>query len=162
MASRRGGSHRSARQQAIKLLLPALGVAVLSLATSSASATGCPAADLQPAAANVDQIRSAVLCLHNADRAERGLSALRESRRLRRAALEHSSDMVREGYFAHTSPDRESFVDRILRSGYASWHAEWTLGENLAWGTGQLSTARGVEEAWMRSSGHKGNILRSA
>jgi len=36
------------------------------------------------------------------------------------------------------------------------------LGENLAWGTGDLGTARGVQSAWMRSPGHRANILKAA
>ena len=35
----------------------------------------------------------------------------------------------------------------------------WSLGENLAWGSGELGTARGIHEAWMRSNGHRANIL---
>ena len=50
--------------------------------------------------------------------------------------------MVSQGYFDHTSPDGDTFVDRILDAGYAKSNDGWTLGENLAWGTGDLSTAR--------------------
>ena len=48
--------------------------------------------------------------------------------------------MVSQGYFDHTSPDGDTFVDRILGAGYAKRNDGWTLGENLAWGTGDLST----------------------
>ena len=62
----------------------------------------------------------------------------------------------------HTSLDGDTFVDRILGAGYAKKTDGWTLGENLAWGTGDLSTPQGVMNAWMNSSGHKANILKKA
>ena len=50
-------------------------------------------------------------------------------------------------------------ADRILRTGYARDQG-WSLGENIAWGTGGLATAAEIHRAWMRSPGHKANILR--
>ena len=70
--------------------------------------------------------------------------------------------MVNEGFFDHTAPDGTTFVDRILSSGYAKRNDGWTLGENLAWGTGDLSSANGVMNAWMNSAGHKANIVKKA
>jgi uncharacterized protein YkwD len=70
--------------------------------------------------------------------------------------------MVNDGYFDHTDPSGDTFVDRILGSGYVRRNAGWTLGENLAWGTGDLSSAKGLMDAWMASSGHKANILKKA
>ena len=51
-------------------------------------------------------------------------------------------------------------ADRIIGAGYVRRNDAWTLGENLAWGTGDLSTANGVMQAWMNSAGHKANILK--
>ena len=51
-------------------------------------------------------------------------------------------------------------VDRILRARYVREDQGWTLGENLAWGTGSLSTPRGAVEAWMNSPGHRANLLK--
>jgi uncharacterized protein YkwD len=70
--------------------------------------------------------------------------------------------MVDDGYFDHTDPGGDTFVDRILGSGYVKRNAGWTLGENLAWGTGDLSTPQGVMNSWMASPGHKANILKRA
>ena len=101
-----------------------------------------------------------MLCLHNQIRQQRNLPLLKENPKLRRAAAGHCADMVDEGYFDHTTPSGESFVDRILSAGYVKRNDAWTLGENLAWGTGDLSTPAGVMEAWMNSAGHKANILK--
>jgi uncharacterized protein YkwD len=113
-----------------------------------------------PTADNVDVIRAAVLCLHNQIRAQHNLPLLRDNVKLRKAAVGHSVDMVDEGYFDHTTPSGDTFVDRILGAKYAKQTDGWTLGENLAWGTGDLSTPAGVMQAWMNSAGHKANILK--
>jgi uncharacterized protein YkwD len=126
------------------------------------AAAPCQNTDIAPAADNLDLVRAAILCLHNQIRTEAGLTALRENPRLRRAALAHSASMVNGGYFDHTSPSGDTFVDRILSARYAKRDEGWTLGENLAWGTGELSTPAGVMGAWMNSPGHKANIVKRA
>jgi uncharacterized protein YkwD len=120
----------------------------------------CANADLEPAAGNLDEVGDAIVCLHNQIRARHDLPALRENGRLRRAALGHSRDMVSEGYFEHTAPEGTTMVDRILRARYAGHDDGWAFGENLAWGTGVLATARGAVQAWMDSPGHRANILK--
>ena len=142
-------------------------IAALSLASSPAAHAAspvakaqCPNLDVALTESNVDAIRGGILCLTNAERALHDLSPLRENAKLRKAALAHSSDMVRRSYFAHTAPSGATFVDRIVRAGYTQRNDGWSLGENLAWGTGELGTARAIHEAWMRSSGHRATILK--
>jgi uncharacterized protein YkwD len=125
-------------------------------------AADCANKDLMPTAGNLDLIRAAVLCLHNQIRASHHLPLLKENSKLLKAAVAHSSTMVSDGFFDHTDPDGDTFVDRILGSGYVKRNAGWTLGENLAWGTGDLSTPQGVMSSWMASPGHKANILKRA
>ena len=120
----------------------------------------CPDADLEPTSANLARIRAAVLCLHNQIRAEHHLPRLREHRRLRKAALGHSRDMVRAQYFEHTSPTGRTMVDRILAARCVREDQGWALGENLEWGTGSLASPRGAMDASLRSPGHRANILR--
>ena len=36
----------------------------------------------------------------------------------------------------------------------------WSLGENIAWGTGRLATAAQIHRSWMNSPGHRANILQ--
>jgi uncharacterized protein YkwD len=134
------------------LLLPAV-------APAKRRQAPCANTNVMPTAANVAAVRAAVLCLHNRDRAVRGLPALRENAKLRRAAEGHSADMVSAHYFEHDSPAGDDMVERILRTGYARSQG-WSLGENIAWGTGSLATAAEIERAWMNSPGHRANILR--
>jgi uncharacterized protein YkwD len=122
----------------------------------------CQNTDVLPSVENLEAVRAAILCLHNQIRAQNNLPLLKESAKLRKAAAGHSADMVGEGYFDHSSTNGDSFVDRIIDAGYAKRSDGWTLGENLAWGTGDLSSAKGVMDAWMNSAGHKANILKKA
>jgi uncharacterized protein YkwD len=122
----------------------------------------CANTDVTPTAETLEAVRAAILCLHNQIRAGKGLPLLKDNAKLRKAAIGHSSTMVSQGFFDHTSPDGDTFVDRIIGAGYTKKNEGWTLGENLAWGTGDLSTAQGVMNAWMASAGHKANILKKA
>jgi uncharacterized protein YkwD len=120
---------------------------------------GCVGGELGPTAENIDQIARATLCLVNAERRARGLRRLRSNRRLDRAALAHVRDMVSRGFFAHDSPSGATVGDRIRRTGYLAGSVAWTVGENLAWGSGSRATARQIVDAWMGSPGHRANIL---
>jgi uncharacterized protein YkwD len=139
------------------LLVPATGVAE---AKKARAAQECANADLEATRENLREIRVAILCLHNKVRAEHGLPSLRENKRLRKAAIAHSKDMVRDGFFEHTTPEGVTMVDRILRAKYVREDQGWALGENLAWGTGSLGTPRGAVDSWMDSPGHRANLLK--
>jgi uncharacterized protein YkwD len=151
---------------AAALLAPAASVAEGKkkhrVAPVAAKFTECADADLDPTSANTRRIRAAILCLHNNVRAEHGLPALRENKRLRKAALGHSRNMVANRFFEHTTPKGVTMVDRILKARYVREDQGWSLGENLAWGTGSYGTPRGAVEAWMQSPGHRANILKRA
>jgi uncharacterized protein YkwD len=121
---------------------------------------GCANANLLPTRANLELVRDAVLCLHNRERARHGLPGLRESPKLRRAAERHSANMVDERYFDHTSPTGSTMVSRIRRTGYTRRARAWALGENIAWGSGGLATAAQIHRSWMKSPGHRANILQ--
>lgn len=122
----------------------------------------CADADLLPGGENLAAAATATLCLVNGERADAGLPSLTTDARLAEAALSHSRDMVSRQYFAHDSLDGRDVVDRLRATGYVTDDAEWTVGENLAWGTGTLATPKNIVAAWMASPGHRANILRSA
>jgi uncharacterized protein YkwD len=148
---------------AAALLAPAAASAeAASSKVVARAAAECPDADLEPTADNLGRIRKAILCLHNEIRAQRHLPTLRSNKRLRKAAVGHSRDMVANNYFEHTTPSGVTMVDRILHARYVRDDQGWSLGENLAWGTGSYATPRGALDAWMSSDGHRDNILRRA
>ena len=127
--------------------------------TGIAAQDGCEAASARMGDVSETQLVRATLCLLNRERAERGLPRLRLNERLSDAADRHSRDMVRRGYFAHDSLTGASFVDRIRRTGYLRAARSWSLGENLAWGSGNRGTPEQIMRAWMNSPGHRANIL---
>ena len=144
------------------LFLPLLAASALLVPAGSASAGSCENENLMPTSSNEAEVRKAVLCLLNAERRERRLKPLREDAKLRKAANGHSRNMVENGFFEHTTPSGTTMVDRIRRAGYVKRGKGWSLGENIAWGTGELATPKQTMRAWMNSPGHKANILRAS
>jgi uncharacterized protein YkwD len=96
--------------------------------------------------------RRRVAALVNAYRVDAGLRPLRINRAVHRAAEYHARDQARMRLMTHTGSDGSDAGHRISRQGYP-WSA-W--GENVAYG---YPSARSVVRAWMRSSGHRANIL---
>lgn len=103
------------------------------------------------------QVR-AMHCMTNYARAARGRRKLRRLRRLDRAAARKSADILACGQFSHTACGRP-FTHWMERFGYVPRRGCWRAAENIAWGTGPLGTVRAVFRAWMRSPGHRRNIL---
>jgi uncharacterized protein YkwD len=128
-------------------------------AAAPAPPTTCANTDLVPNSSNLDQVGTATLCLVNQQRAQAGLAPLAGDMHLQIAADEHSLDMVVANYFSHTTPAGESFATRLLASGFVSPGMPYALGENIAWGTGSLSTPASIVTAWMNSPEHRANIL---
>ena len=105
-----------------------------------ASQEACEAAHARVGEASENQLLRATLCLLNGERSRRDLPRLRLNDRLSEAADRHSRDMVRNRYFSHDSLNGASFVDRIRRTGYLRSARSWSVGENLAWGSGNRGT----------------------
>jgi uncharacterized protein YkwD len=141
------------------LLAALLSAGLLLAAAPIASARSCKRTGAEPGQVSHRVVVRATLCLLNHARARHRLRPLRLHRRLGGAARGHSADMARRGYFSHDSRSGASFLDRIRRSGYLRGARRWSVGENIAWGTGQLATPRAIVRAWMRSPGHRANIL---
>ena len=149
------------------MLRKIIGVATTALAVTAAAAVpadaqaACANADKLPSQATVQQLRTATICLVNAERRQRGRHVLRANNGLALAGQRHAKDMVRKRYFAHNSRAGRDFKDRIVRSGYTRGHAA-ILGENLAWGSRHLATPRAIVRGWMNSPGHRANILNGS
>jgi uncharacterized protein YkwD len=124
--------------------------------------SACANAGMMPSTSNLATVAEATLCLLNGARADRGLATLRPNNRLQRAALGHGNDMVEHSYFAHQGRNGSQPAERIRAAGYLSRPGQWRIGENLAWGTGELATPKAIMAAWMASTGHRANILQPA
>jgi uncharacterized protein YkwD len=99
-----------------------------------------------------------VLAAVNRFRAAHGLARLHESPALDRAARQHSLQMGRDGYFAHTSADGTVFWRRIRRYFSARNYSYWSVGENLLWSSPSVSS-RGAMKMWIASPEHLRNLL---
>lgn len=127
----------------------------ISAGTAFADArTDCAAVDAEASAANLEQARTAIICLTNRERVGRGLGALKENSILTTVAQNHSEDMATKNYFAHVDLAGGQPWERAKKAGYTTG----TVGENIVAGT---LTPHEALTVWMGSSGHCANILGS-
>jgi uncharacterized protein YkwD len=128
-------------------------------ARARAASERCQNAEALPGQASQDDLRKATLCLMNAERRARGLGRLRGQPALERAAGTYAREMVRQRFFDHTSPGGSTMLSRIRSTRYLRDVVSWSVGENLAWGSGQRATPRATVRAWMQSADHRANLL---
>jgi uncharacterized protein YkwD len=143
-----------------------MGLVVLLPATAASgkrsktrATVSCEATTTIPSRTTANLAERSILCLLNSERSQRGLRKLRSNGKLAKAARNHSRDMVNHGYFEHVRPGGPDLVQRIRSAGYLDGARSWSVGENIAWGTGEYATPAALVEAWMESPGHKRNIL---
>jgi uncharacterized protein YkwD len=137
----------------------AAALASMALAAPASALADCSGSDLVPDAGNLGAAGQATLCLVNAERAANGLRPVSEESRLSSASTAFSQRMVAEQFFDHVAPDGSTLVARLTAVGYISDDVDWSAGENIAWGQGDLATPRSIVAAWMASPGHRANIL---
>lgn len=122
--------------------------------TSPSEPTPTPSgdcADVRPGYGGKEIVEQ-VCELVNQERAKVGVGTLKLDAALSQVAQAYAEDMVRRGYFSHTSPEGLGPADR-LQAGQISYR---TWGENIAY---YYKTPEAVMTGWMNSSGHKANIL---
>jgi uncharacterized protein YkwD len=125
-----------------------------------APAGACSGTDLRPNGQDLDRIRVATLCLVNRERTARGESALHGDNELQKAAQVHSADMAAGDYFEHNGRRGDTPLSRMRESGYIfSSHIGYQVGENIAWATLWMASPREIVIGWMKSPGHRANIL---
>jgi uncharacterized protein YkwD len=140
-----------------RLLLPC--GALVALALPAPALAACDGADTAP---THDGAVHATLCLLNAQRAAHHLSALTESAPLDKASDRYARDMVSRKFFDHVSPGGSTVLERIKAAGWVAASGSWSIGENIAWGSGSLGTPAAIVDGWMHSAGHRANILNDS
>jgi hypothetical protein len=123
-----------------------LGIAVLAVAllfSFSLQSLASQALEITP---------EEVIKMVNNSRQAEGLEILVENEKLSQAAQAKIEDMLKEGYFAHSSPSGKTPWFWIEKTGYDYHYA----GENLAM---DFKNAQEQHVAWMKSPTHKKNIL---
>jgi|FLYM01.1.fsa_nt_gi uncharacterized protein YkwD len=89
----------------------------------------------------------------NRERDQRGRPPLSFNKQCQALAMAHAKDMAVNRYLSHTSPRFGPFKKRVKR-----FKVPGVTGENVAYGS-HLPPA-GVLENWMKSPGHRKNILQ--
>jgi uncharacterized protein YkwD len=143
-----------------RLWVAALCVAVLPFAVAAPagaqSAAACAGSAAVPVAGSEPATGHAVICLVNAERAARGLPALREAPLLDLAAARFAAQMVALRFFDHVAPDGSVLEDRVAATGYAAA----SLGEDIGEGAGvDATSAAAIVAMWMDSAPHRANIV---
>lgn len=108
--------------------------------------------------ATTEALEQAARCLVDEIRRERDLEALAAVDILHESARAKAADVVRCNEFSHTACGtdvREAFE----RAGYGDGCRSWRVGENLGLGERQAGTPRSVVLGWLRSPGHRRNLL---
>ncbi len=126
-------------------------VLIVSLVFGLSTMAGLDAAVAKTSVKPVNQARA--IALINSHRKKRGLPPVTADTRLKRAAQTHSNWMAKKGKLSH----RAGFVGgglgaKISRVNYPTERA-W---ENIA--AGQKSLEQAID-SWMKSSGHRKNML---
>jgi uncharacterized protein YkwD len=139
------------RRRALRFLIAVAALAATALLADSALATSRSERSL-------GTLNHQVLAAVNRFRIAHGLVALRESAGLDRSAHQHSLEMGRLGYFAHSSADGTVFWKRIRRYYPAGGRSYWSVGENLVWQSPSLSAGSALN-LWIGSPPHLANLL---
>jgi uncharacterized protein YkwD len=145
-----------------------LFLATLLAALCAALDSGAAGLPRNAAAANAAHVRvvladvaaKRLLAELNRVRALHGLRSLRASALLADAAAAHCRGMAVKGYFDHEPPAGRgpSFASRLEHYYPSRAGRAWAVGENILWAS-KAPTARGAVAAFMRSPGHRANIL---
>jgi len=101
--------------------------------------------------ADLSQMEKQLLDLINQERAKNNLSPLAADPELMKVARTKAEDMTKNNYFSHYSPTYGSPFDMMRQFGISFKAAA----ENIAGN----STVEGAVSAWMKSEGHRNNIL---
>ena len=99
-------------------------------------------------------VEASIRSCANRERRERGLGSLEHDQTLDRAARLHARRMLEQGFFDHVDPAGNGPADRVKRFAKRRYVI---VGENIAAG---YETARATCRDWMKSHGHRENILR--
>lgn len=154
-----GQSSWQLRQASTGGLLPRLTAQPLSNGGFLARTTAKQARPAAPASSAILSAYEAdIVRRMNAIRTARGLRALRISRQLSAAAAYHTNQMGLRGFFEHESANGADFWKRIERFYPSRQARSWSVGENILWGSPEISAAKAVRE-WMQSPPHRANIL---
>ncbi len=153
-----------------RLILPLTLALAAALSAGASRASADPSSSLLappgvcgPAAdqlnLDVTTARKAMVCLTNYARVHAGVKRLVGNAMLNQAGEAKLDADISCGDFSHT-PCSKPF--EVVFAAYLTGATAYTLGENIAWGTGSFGTPRQTMNGWLHSSEHLQNILSPA
>jgi uncharacterized protein YkwD len=145
------------------IVLAALALCALTAVPASAAGlsrlvaplTVCPHQS-EPALPSAEQEQT-MRCMTNFARGRSGLDPIAASVPLAKAADHKAGDLIHCDEFDHDACGR-AFTFWMSRFGYLTGSC-WGAAENIAWGTGGVGSVGAIFRAWLRSPGHRENIL---
>jgi uncharacterized protein YkwD len=150
--------------RALSIVLALASLVVLALAPGASAAprkpllappAACPGQNNLEAPAEVQL--QAMRCMTDFARRQAELASLVGTAALDASAQSKALDVLSCNSFSHSACGHE-FTYWMRATGYIGERC-WRAGENLAWGVGEMGTVRAIFQAWMRSPGHRRNIL---
>src|SRR5882672_4485962 len=111
-----------------------------------------------PSLSEATEIERRAFEMTNTVRLQSKLAPLVWDSELCRMARIHSENMVRRGFFSHETPEGLHLKDRAHAVGIAHFHV---LGENIAYNQGFDDPGAFTVGRWLRSPGHRANILNA-
>lgn len=139
-------------------VLFALSLATVGSAGAGAMVKGagnCAKATEPATQVSIGDLRKAIQCLINVERADRGRSELGRDRRLAKAAGKHVKVMVQADCLDHVCGGEAPVETRIRNTGYFSGARHYDFAEDV----GCEKTAAQMVKNWMSSSLHRRNLL---
>jgi uncharacterized protein YkwD len=135
-------------------MVTSMCIAGLLLASTATSSLASPAAGKQT---DRPALAGGIVSALNDIRVRHGLVRLTLDRELSLAAQRHTSEMIADGYFSHSSFDDSAFWKRL--TAYTRLAKQGSgVGENLVWTSG-VTDASAALSLWMSSAEHRANIL---
>jgi uncharacterized protein YkwD len=115
----------------------------------------CP--NQNDADASIAEQETAMRCLHNYARKRSHRGRMNDVAKLDDSAGNKARDILQCGEFSHYACGRD-FLFWFEQLDYVL-NVCWRAGENIAWGNGDYGTVRSIMRSWLRSPGHRANIL---
>lgn len=107
-------------------------------------------------------LNAAIFFATNAERAKQKLPLFQPSRPLTESAFEHSREMALQGFFSHDNPKdaaRRTPWQRMEAKGVTGGSRAENIAMRTASGMTYLACADAIVKQWMKSPGHRANIL---
>ncbi len=106
----------------------------------------------------LDALEHVAIAQINEERRAIGVNDLIVSPELSRIARQYCRDMAERRFFAHLDPDGKMVYDRAAQGGVSDWT---NIAENIARNRGFDDPAVVAVREWMKSEGHRDNILNA-